>query len=210
MRGGEGLTKVGQPTTTPRSEPPRRESRQEPRPEPRQETRAEPVRTPRGNVAVPRQNGRQPAPAPRVERPHAPLSHAPEPLVTPPSLLDLESIDGEESEHRDSTGVVLEFRPLASPRPTAIPPREHTERERLAMRPEIRGDLGLLIDDLHALFERHLTVAKQASSARCGICYLHFPTAELEYREADGFYVCPACNQDLRGQPLPMIRRQPR
>jgi len=104
----------------------------------------------------------------------------------------------------------LSGRSLASLRPAVIPPREHTERERLAMRPEIRGDLGPLIDDLHALLERHLTVAKQASSARCGICYLHFATAELDYREIDGFYVCPACNQDLRGQPLPMIRRQPR
>src|SRR5262249_5056235 len=100
--------------------------------------------------------------------------------------------------------------PLASPRRITIPPREHTERERLALRPEIRGDLGALIDDLHALFERHLAVAKQASSARCGICYLHFSTAELEYREADGFYVCPQSRQDLRGKPLPMIRRQPR
>jgi len=204
MRGGEGRAKVGQPPATPtmpRSEPTRRESRQETR----QETRAEPVRTPRGDVAAPRQNGRQPAPAPRVERPHAPPSRA-----TPPSLLDLETVEGEESEHYDSIGGALEFRSLASPRPAAIPPREHTERERLAMRPEIRGDLGPLIDDLHALFERHLTVAKQVSSARCGICYLHFPTAELEYREADGFYVCPTCSQDLRGKPLPMIRRQPR
>jgi hypothetical protein len=91
-----------------------------------------------------------------------------------------------------------------------IPPREHSERERLAMRPEIRGELGPLIDDLHSLFEREIASAKQPASARCGICYLHFPIATMEYRESDGFYICQACDQAMRGKPLRMIRRQPR
>lgn len=92
----------------------------------------------------------------------------------------------------------------------AIPPREQNERERVAMRPEIRGELGPLIDELHVLFERHLATAKQAAVARCGICYLHYSTSELEYREADGFYICATCNAALRGKSLRMIRRQPR
>jgi hypothetical protein len=131
-----------------------------------------------------------------------------EPLDTG-ALVELAPADDEDGE-QSGNGTVRGLPPLAAPRVSAIPPREHTERERLAMRPEIRGDLGPLIDDLHTLFERHLAVAKQASAARCGICYLHYSTADLEYREADGFYVCAGCSEALRGKPLPMIRRQPR
>lgn len=89
-----------------------------------------------------------------------------------------------------------------------IPPREHSERERLAMRPEIRGELGGLIDDLRTVFEADRATAMQAASIRCGICYLHRRLDELEYREAEGYYVCQRCSQALRGKRLPMIRRQ--
>lgn len=89
-----------------------------------------------------------------------------------------------------------------------IPPREHNERERLAMRPEIRGDLGPLIDELRAVFEGDRATAMQAASVRCGICYLHNRLDELEYREAEGCYVCARCSQALRGKRVPMIRRQ--
>ncbi len=82
--------------------------------------------------------------------------------------------------------------------------------ELVAMRPEIRGELGPLIDELHARFEQEIASAKQAGSLRCGICYLHFAIAEMDYREADGFYICQMCGQALRGRPLRMIRRQPR
>ncbi len=102
------------------------------------------------------------------------------------------------------------LRAASGPHAMVIPAREHGERERLAMRPEIRGDLGVLIDDLRQLFEREIASAKQAGSARCGICYLHFMIAELDYREADGFYICEKCSQALRGKPLRMIHRQPR
>ncbi len=91
---------------------------------------------------------------------------------------------------------------------TQIPPREHSERERLAMRPEIRGELGTLIDELRTVFEADRTVAMQSASVRCGICYMHHRLDALEYREAEGFYVCEQCGQALRSKRLPMIRRQ--
>ncbi|HEY7342443.1 MAG TPA: hypothetical protein VH591_16330 [Ktedonobacterales bacterium] len=75
-------------------------------------------------------------------------------------------------------------------------------------RPESRGEVGSLIDSLHDLFVQDRAVASQGESARCGICYLHFPLAALEYREAEGFYVCAACKRALGHNPLMMIRRQ--
>jgi hypothetical protein len=101
-------------------------------------------------------------------------------------------------------------RPFGGARSIAVPPRELSERERLALRPELRGELGTFIDDLRATFQHDRAVAAQQASARCGICYLFQPLAELEYREADGFYVCTQCRQSLKGRRLPMIRRQQR
>jgi hypothetical protein len=75
-------------------------------------------------------------------------------------------------------------------------------------RPESRGDVGSLIDTLHDLFAQDRAVASQGGSARCGICYLHFPLSALEYREAEGFYVCSGCKRALGHTPLTMIRRQ--
>ena len=83
---------------------------------------------------------------------------------------------------------------------------DSTPRE--PFRPESRGEVGSLIDSLHELFAQDRTVASQGDSARCGICYLHFPLAALEYREAEGFYVCAACKRALGHNPLMMIRRQ--
>lgn len=83
---------------------------------------------------------------------------------------------------------------------------DSTPRE--PFRPESRGEVGSLIDSLHELFAQDRTVASQGDSARCGICYLHFPLAALEYREAEGFYVCAACRRALGHNPLMMIRRQ--
>jgi hypothetical protein len=75
-------------------------------------------------------------------------------------------------------------------------------------RPESRGEVGSLIDSLHELFAQDRAVASEGNSARCGICYLHFPLTALEYREAEGFYVCAGCKRALGHNPLMMIRRQ--
>ncbi|HET8908903.1 MAG TPA: hypothetical protein VFN11_18245 [Ktedonobacterales bacterium] len=75
-------------------------------------------------------------------------------------------------------------------------------------RPEARGEVGALIDVLHELFAHDRTVASRGDSTRCGICYLHFPLNTLEYREAEGFFVCEACKRSLGHQQVTMIRRQ--
>jgi len=91
---------------------------------------------------------------------------------------------------------------------TPIPPREFTERERLAHRPEIRGEVGALIDDLRGIFQRDRSVASLPNCARCGVCYHYFVTDDLEYREAEGYYVCASCAKLLGATRLPMVRRQ--
>jgi hypothetical protein len=73
---------------------------------------------------------------------------------------------------------------------------------------DVRGDIGQLIDSLHALFERDRGIASQNDTTRCGICYLHFYAAELHYREEEGFYVCPSCARALAQSRLMMVRRQ--
>jgi hypothetical protein len=93
---------------------------------------------------------------------------------------------------------------------TPIPPREFNERERLAQRPEIRGEVGALIDDLRGIFQRDRAVASLPDCARCGVCYHYYTTSDLEYREAEGYYVCASCRQLLGSARLPMVRRQQR
>jgi hypothetical protein len=93
---------------------------------------------------------------------------------------------------------------------TPIPPREFSERERLAQRPEVRGEVGALIDDLRGIFQRDRAVASLPNCARCGVCYHYFMSDELEYREAEGYYVCPSCAKLLGATRLPMVRRQQR
>lgn len=80
----------------------------------------------------------------------------------------------------------------------------------LVPRADVRGDVGPLIDELRAVFQRDRAVASGTAASRCGICYLHFPLDELEYREAEGFYICPVCARALGAQWLPMVRRQKR
>lgn len=75
-------------------------------------------------------------------------------------------------------------------------------------RPESRGAVGPLIDTLHEIFAQDRSVATRGDSARCGICYLHFPLAHLEYRESEGFYVCEGCKRALGHQQVMMVRRQ--
>jgi hypothetical protein len=75
-------------------------------------------------------------------------------------------------------------------------------------RGDIRGSVGALIDSLKDVFARDRTIASQGGVARCGVCYLHFPTAELIYRDAEGFYVCSSCSQALGVIRVPMVRRQ--
>ena len=77
-------------------------------------------------------------------------------------------------------------------------------------RPDVRGEVGVLIDSLREVFTLDRTLASQGSSSRCGICYLHFPLAELVYREAEGFYVCQSCGQALGVARVNMVRRQQR
>jgi hypothetical protein len=95
-----------------------------------------------------------------------------------------------------------------SPANLPIPPREFNERERLAQRPEVRGAVGALIDDLRAVFQRDRAVASLPNCARCGVCYHYYVTSELEYREAEGYYICAGCRQLMGSARLPMIRRQ--
>jgi hypothetical protein len=77
-------------------------------------------------------------------------------------------------------------------------------------RRDVRGEVGALIDALHAVFERDRAVASQGGAKRCGICYLHFSVTELEYREVEGHYVCAGCAAVLHQARLPMVRRQQR
>ena len=77
-------------------------------------------------------------------------------------------------------------------------------------REDVRGPVGELIDALHDLFTHDRSIASQGGASRCGICYFHYPLGELVYREAEGFYVCQACERALGGARVPMARRQQR
>ena len=77
-------------------------------------------------------------------------------------------------------------------------------------RGDVRGDVGPLIDSLREVFVQDRAISSQGGSTRCGICYLHFPFSELEYREAEGYYVCLECKRALGPARLPMVRKQRR
>jgi len=94
--------------------------------------------------------------------------------------------------------------------PAAPPPVEPYEHFDHSTHIGPRDELGKLIDSLHSLFDQDRAVASQTGAVRCGVCYLHFPLADLEYREQEGFYVCPACKHSLGGASIPMVRRQQR
>lgn len=86
---------------------------------------------------------------------------------------------------------------------------EYVVHERRPQR-DVRGDVGTLIDSLHDLFSQDRTIASQGNATRCGICYLHYSLSELEYREAEGYYVCADCKRALGSTQLVMVRRQQR
>lgn len=70
-------------------------------------------------------------------------------------------------------------------------------------------DFNQMIESLHDLFEHDRQVASQPDSTRCGLCYLHFPVAELHYRD-EGFYLCPSCAHSLGNHRISMLRKQQR
>ena len=82
----------------------------------------------------------------------------------------------------------------------------HSQHE--PVRPETRGEVGPLIAALHEVFERDRGIASQGGSARCGICYLHYPLSELVYRDDEGYYVCATCAKALGHAQVFMVRRQ--
>lgn len=97
--------------------------------------------------------------------------------------------------------------------PSAAQPAEgddESEASYSGPREDVRGPVGELIDALHDLFTHDRAIASQGGSSRCGICYFHYPLGELVYREAEGFYVCQACERALGGARVPMARRQQR
>lgn len=107
----------------------------------------------------------------------------------------------------------LTHAPLATTnRDDTTPAEEDDGDESWTLRPrgDVRGDVGPLIDALHEVFVHDRAVSSQGGSTRCGICYLHFPFSELEYREAEGYYVCAGCKRALGPARLPMVRKQRR
>jgi hypothetical protein len=127
----------------------------------------------------------------------------------PPHVPDDTFRDAEDGQNPAAQAVVR-------PRPERFvvaerQPRERGERyQHIPGTPDVRGDVGPLVDELHALFERDRAVASQGSTARCGVCYFHFSLVELEYREAEGHYVCPNCAKALGRGRIVMVRRQQR
>jgi hypothetical protein len=90
------------------------------------------------------------------------------------------------------------------------PADEELDARDTAAHADVRGSVGPLIDDLRALFQRDRATASSAGGTRCGICYLHFTPAELEYRDDEGYYICADCAGALGTARVPMIRRQKR
>jgi hypothetical protein len=68
-------------------------------------------------------------------------------------------------------------------------------------------DFDQMIESLRDLFEHDRQVASQPDATRCGLCYLHFPIAELHYRD-EGFYICPGCAHCLGDHGVSMLRQQ--
>lgn len=68
-------------------------------------------------------------------------------------------------------------------------------------------DFELMLKSLHDLFEHDRQIASSPDSTRCGICYLHYSVAELQYRD-EGFYVCQNCSHNLGSHKLSMLRKQ--
>lgn len=153
-------------------------------------------------------NGRQGPPAARPPAQGAAFVAKPAEARRPPAR-SVEVDDDEGAETAPSQAV-------ARSRPerfvvTERPQREHGERyQHIPGTPDIRGEVGALIDSLRTLFQDDRTVASQSGATRCGICYFHYPLSTLAYREDGGYYVCQRCAKSLGGTPLNMVRRQQR
>lgn len=158
-------------------------------------------------------------------RPQAPTSPFSRPRGLPPEHSDgtVLNVNGHKErpagEQEASDAAAWQDRDMATAATTretsGIPSRwtraEHEEHgEHAPLRPEVRGEVGPLIDSLRGLFERDRAIASQGGTTRCGICYLHYALVDLEYREEEGFYVCRACARSLGSVRLPMVRRQQR
>lgn len=70
-------------------------------------------------------------------------------------------------------------------------------------------DFDQMIESLRDLFAHDRQAASQPEVTRCGLCYLHFPIAELHYRD-EGFYICPSCTRSLGDNRVSMLREQQR
>jgi hypothetical protein len=139
---------------------------------------------------------------PRGIRPSGVGQRPPGPPSGPSSLLPeaAASAEGPASTMHETFVIGASRAPL----PLVAPPGH------APFRPEVRGALGPMIDALKELFARDRMIASQGASVRCGICYLYRTLGDVEYREDDGFYVCPDCRQAMGSARLPMIRRQQR
>ena len=150
------------------------------------------------------QHGMQTSRAPRDQRSAAPAE--PFPVVEPSAP------SGLPRSRRGEYDAPPQFPSYGMPRSDADDTEdedtdEYVAHERRPLR-DVRGDVGTLIDSLHDLFAQDRTVASQGNATRCGICYLHYPLSELEYREVEGYYVCVVCKRALGPAQLKMVRRQ--
>ncbi len=131
----------------------------------------------------------------RVERVAPPITHTLPPVVSAPTPPATPARRFERIEREPSAGEPLD---------------EDDGAEYTGPRGDVRGSIGALIDSLRDLFARDRVVASQGDVARCGVCYLHFPTDELTFRDEEGFYVCESCARALGTTRVPMLRRQQR
>ncbi len=72
---------------------------------------------------------------------------------------------------------------------------DSTPRE--PFRPESRGEVGSLIDSLHEIFAQDRAVASHGEARAAGYAIYISPSHALEYREAEGFYICAGCKRAL-------------
>lgn len=98
----------------------------------------------------------------------------------------------------------------AGSEPTSAPRAEDDDEIDYSHHPDVRGEVGPLIDTLKSLFEQDRGISAGGGSSRCGLCYLHYPLSQLEYREREGFYICADCERALGSAEVFMVRRQQR
>lgn len=139
------------------------------------------------------------APEPRANAPHPTGVRTPESVGAAPThfRFPVEQTVAREPDRREEDA-------------TTADDDESDEAWTTLPRRDVRGEVGPLIDALHEVFVQDRAVSSQGGSTRCGICYLHFPYSELEYRDPEGYYVCPSCKRALGPARLPMVRKQRR